>query len=152
MDRPMARRHFSVAEVERLIPTLERIFTQVFQLRIALRGEEKKLERAGLRVSRESADKDTAGEPPAAKQARMMFRAYYETLADTLARVEALGGEVKDLDLGLVDFPGKRGDEDILLCWKVGERSIDYWHPVDTGYSGRRPIDDQVPREPRGLD
>lgn len=148
----MARRYFSVAEVERVIPALERIFSQVFQLRVAMRGEERKLERAGLRVSQDVLEKESSNEPLAVKQARLMFRGYYETLAETLGQIERLGGEVKDLEVGLVDFYGKRAGEDILLCWKLGEKTIGFWHPVDAGYSARLPIDEQVPREPRGLD
>ena len=66
--------------------------------------------------------------------------------------MERLGGEVKDLEIGLVDFLRPAGREDILLCWKLGERNVEYWHPVDSGFRGRQPIDDEVPREPPGLD
>jgi hypothetical protein len=148
----MARRHFTVADVERLIPSLEKIFSQIFQLRMALRGEEQKLEKAGVRISKEALDEESATEPYSVRHAKLMFRAYYETLAETIAQVDALGGEVKDLEIGLVDFPGRRGDQEILLCWKLGEKALAFWHPVDAGYSARRPIDEQVPREPRPLD
>jgi hypothetical protein len=148
----MARRYFSVAEVERLIPTLERIFTHVLQLRAALRIQEQALERAGVRLSRDVLEEDNGREKPDVRQAKALFRAYYEALAEELAKVTELGGEVKDLDTGLVDFPGRRADEEILLCWKLGERRLGYWHTHDSGFAGRRPIDDQVPREPPRLD
>ena len=77
------------------------------------------------------------------RQAKGLFRAYYEALAEELARGRASsGGEVKDLDTGLVDFPGKRGEEEILLCWQLGERRLGYWHTVEAGSraaSDRRP-------------
>jgi len=149
---PRPRRTFTVNEVDRLVPALERIFIQVFQLRAAMRTEELKLERAGVRLSQEVLERDSAREPAVVKQAKTMFRAYYETLTERLAEVEVLGGEVKDLELGLVDFLGRRGDEEILLCWKLGERSVGYWHAVDSGYRARQPIDDDVAREPSGLD
>jgi hypothetical protein len=148
----MPRRYFSVAEVERLIPTLERIFTQVLQLRAALRVQEQALEKAGVRLSRQMLDEDNPREKTEVRRAKGLFRGYYQTLADELARVNALGGEVKDLDTGLVDFPGKRGDEDILLCWKLGEKDVGFWHTAEAGFAGRRPIDDLVPREPQRLD
>jgi hypothetical protein len=148
----MARHQFTVGEVERLIPSLERIFTRVFQLRIALRGEEQKLDRAGVSISRETIERDNPRDPRPVRHAKAMFRAYCETLAEQLGAVEALGGEVKDLDLGLVDFPSRRSGEDICLCWRFGERSIDFWHAADTGFGSRRPIDAHVPRELPPLD
>jgi hypothetical protein len=148
----MPRRYFTVAEVERLIPALERIFVHVLQLRAALRLQEQALERAGVRMSREVLDEDDPREALDVRQAKGMFRAYYEALGDELGRVREMGGEVKDMDTGLVDFPGKRGGEEILLCWRLGEQRLGYWHTLEAGFAGRRPIDDQVPREPTRLD
>lgn len=148
----MARRNFTVAEVERLIPTLERIFTHVLQLRAALRTQEQELERRGIRLSREVLERENQREPFEVRHAKGLFRAYYEALGEELARIGELGGEVKDLDGGLVDFPGKRGEEEILLCWKLGEKRLGFWHTVEGGFAGRRPIDDRVPREPPRLD
>ena len=54
--------------------------------------------------------------------------------------IEALGAEVKDLELGLVDFPAEREGETVLLCWRVGEDEIGYWHGLDEGFAGRRPL------------
>ncbi len=151
MVRPMARRYFTVGEVDRLIPRLERIFVQVMQLRAAMRTEEKKLERAGVSLSAETLEKDSSRDPVAVRQAKMMFRAYYEALTEGLGEVETIGGEVKDMEMGLVDFLARRDEEDVLLCWKLGERSVEHWHPVDSGFRGRKPIDERIPREP-GLD
>jgi hypothetical protein len=47
---------------------------------------------------------------------------------------------VKDIDVGLVDFPVRRGDETVLLCWKVGEDRIRFWHGLEEGYAGRKPL------------
>ena len=55
--------------------------------------------------------------------------------------VNELGAEVKDLDLGMVDFPSVKRGRPIYLCWKLGEgEKISWWHPVETGFAGRRPI------------
>jgi hypothetical protein len=148
----MSRRYFSVLEVEQLIPTLERIFIHVLQLRSALRQQELALEKAGVRVSRDLLDEDDPRERLDVRHAKGLFRAYYEALGDELSKVKDLGGEVKDMDTGLVDFPGKRGEEEILLCWRLGEKSLGFWHTAEAGFAGRRPIDDQVPREPTRLD
>jgi hypothetical protein len=151
----MARRVHTVAEVETLIPSLERIFTQILQLRMGLRAIEQKLERAGITIDiDDDGDEDLAStraaqaqaqEAPDIRHARAVFRGFYEALSDGLEQIRQLGGEVKDLDLGLVDFPGRRGGDDILLCWQLGEKRIEYWHPVDGGFANRRPLDEGIP-------
>jgi hypothetical protein len=54
--------------------------------------------------------------------------------------IEELGAQVKDLELGLVDFPAEREGETVLLCWRVGEDEIAYWHGLEEGFAGRRPL------------
>ena len=147
----MARTHFTVGEVEELIPQLEQIFTDVLQLRAGLRQVEEKLDRAGVKMSREDLLESDSG-PPDVRQAKAVFRGFYEALSDEIDQVRALGGEVKDIELGLVDFPARRRGEDILLCWRLGEKTIGYWHGVESGFAGRRPIDDDVARAPQPLD
>jgi hypothetical protein len=61
-------------------------------------------------------------------------------LAAAIGEVQALGVLVKDLDSGLVDFPAKRAGEDILLCWQLGEDEVAFWHGLEDGYAGRKPI------------
>ena len=50
------------------------------------------------------------------------------------------GAEVKDLDTGLIDFPALRHGETVLLCWQLGEDEIAWWHTVEDGFAGRRPL------------
>jgi hypothetical protein len=52
-----------------------------------------------------------------------------------------LGVQVKDTATGLVDFPALSGDEEVLLCWRVGEDSVEYWHSLEEGFAGRKPIE-----------
>jgi hypothetical protein len=61
-------------------------------------------------------------------------------IAECTDRSNAAGAEIKSLEEGLLDFPAKRGDEDVLLCWKLGEDEILYWHGVEEGFAGRRPL------------
>jgi hypothetical protein len=147
----MAGPHFTVGDVEALIPTLERIFQHVLQLRAGLRGIEEKLERANVRMSREELLESDDG-PPDVRRAKALFRGFYEALSDEIEKVRAMGGEVKDLETGLVDFPARRRGEDILLCWRLGERKIGYWHTVEGGFAARRPVDEEVERLPQTLD
>ncbi len=54
--------------------------------------------------------------------------------------IAAHGAQVKDLDIGLVDFPALRDGEEVLLCWQLGEDEIGFWHTVEDGFAGRRPL------------
>jgi hypothetical protein len=54
--------------------------------------------------------------------------------------LQALGVLVKDLDQGLVDFPARNGDDEVLLCWRLGEDEVAFWHALDDGFAGRRPL------------
>ncbi len=62
------------------------------------------------------------------------------SLARVIDEVTELGVEVKDIDEGLVDFPALREGEPVLLCWKLGEDEIRYWHTLEGGFAGRRPL------------
>jgi hypothetical protein len=60
---------------------------------------------------------------------------------DALAEIDSMGVQIKDLEIGLLDFPCQVDDQIVLLCWKLGESSIGYWHTLEDGFKGRRPID-----------
>ena len=81
------------------------------------------------------------GIPPAALAESA---AEVDRLARSLARtVDAIaehGAQVKDVDEGLIDFPARRGGETVLLCWKLGEDEIRYWHTLDAGFAGRQEL------------
>jgi hypothetical protein len=81
------------------------------------------------------------GIPPAELAAAT---AEVDALARRLARlvdeIASHGAQVKDLDSGLVDFPALRRGETVLLCWQLGEDDIAWWHRVDDGFDGRRPL------------
>ena len=63
-------------------------------------------------------------------------------LATTIDELAAAGVQVKDVEEGLVDFPALRHGETVLLCWKLGEDDIRYWHSVEDGFAGRRPVEE----------
>jgi hypothetical protein len=81
------------------------------------------------------------GIPPAelAETAAEVERVARE-LAKTIDDIVAHGAEVKDLDEGLIDFPALRHGETVLLCWKLGEDEIRYWHTVEGGFAGRQEL------------
>ncbi len=70
-------------------------------------------------------------------------------LKDALAEIDSIGVQVKDLDIGLLDFPCYVEGQTILLCWKLGEKSITHWHGAQEGFAGRKPIDQRIARAKR---
>lgn len=68
---------------------------------------------------------------------------------DTLAEIDAIGVQVKDLEEGLLDFPCVIDGRTVLLCWKLGEREIGYWHSPEDGFAGRKPLDSRFGKTER---
>jgi len=67
-----------------------------------------------------------------------------QSIKDAVAEIDATGVQVKDLDVGLLDFPCKVADEIVLLCWKLGEPKIGFYHSMSGGFAGRKPIDERI--------
>ena len=63
------------------------------------------------------------------------------TFYEAVEMLENTGVVVKSIEQGLLDFPSKRFDEDVWLCWKYGETEIKFWHEKDSGFMGRKPIE-----------
>jgi len=68
---------------------------------------------------------------------------------DALAEIDSIGVQVKDIDMGLLDFPCVVDGRVLLLCWKMGETSITHWHSTEEGFAGRKPIDERIARPKR---
>lgn len=61
-------------------------------------------------------------------------------IAECADLINDAGAQIKSLEEGLLDFPSRRGGEEVLLCWKLGEDKIRYWHGADEGFAGRKPL------------
>jgi hypothetical protein len=129
-------RHFTPEEAN---AALEQVRPLVEQL-VSLRGEHV----AALARQEELERKirgNGGGIPPAElASATAEVDALARRMAHVVDEISSHGAQVKDLDSGLVDFPAHRGDETVLLCWQVGEDEIRWWHRVEEGFAGRRPL------------
>ena len=65
---------------------------------------------------------------------------------ESIAEIDSIGVQVKDLGTGLIDFPCRIDDQVVLLCWRLGEPAIEHWHTVDSGFQGRQPLDERFRR------
>jgi hypothetical protein len=129
-------RHFTPAEanaaLEHVRPLVERLVAQRADHIAALERQEE-LERK-IRGN-------GGGIPPAQlADATAEVDAHARRLAKLVDEINARGAEVKDIDTGLIDFPALRNGETVLLCWQLGEDEIGFWHRVDDGFAGRRPL------------
>ena len=68
------------------------------------------------------------------------IQAEADAIARGAERINAAGAQIKSLEEGLLDFPSIRDGEEILLCWKLGEDEIRYWHGLEEGFAGRKPL------------
>jgi hypothetical protein len=123
------KKHFSLEEASALLPTLAKIFEEVQTIQEELEGRH-----AELAEVLDSAKSNGGGE-----KADYHF-AQNQKIQRLLDRVEKKGVVVKDLDRGLVDFPHLRGGREVFLCWMIGEKKINFWHDLESGFAGRQPL------------
>ena len=137
----MADRTFTLEEAQALLPVLESL------LKLSLEGKElietidAEFQELSQRIFMAGGTLLRLGEWSARKSEREKA---VQSVRDALAEIDAIGVQVKDLDIGLLDFPCQVGDQIVLLCWKMGEKSITHWHGTEEGFAGRKPIDTTI--------
>jgi hypothetical protein len=124
----MAERHYTV---ERANAALAWVMERIERLRSARIGLNDEEARAALQ---EAGPTNGGGEP-----GRVVSDAFLE-MRNALLELQAMEVVLRDLDRGLVDFPSIRDGREVFLCWEEGEDEIGFWHDVDSGYGGRRPL------------
>ena len=132
----MIDKTFTVEEAEAMIPKLEPIMSSIMEhKRNAFElGEE------FIALQKEARAGSTKVDPSALVNKQTEIEFLIEIISEGLESIEKLGAHPKDLDIGLVDFPATLDGESVLLCWRYGETSIDYYHGNSEGFSGRKPL------------
>jgi hypothetical protein len=130
----MSERLFTLEEANSLIPKLEIIMARLQQLTARLRDEV-----ADLAVHSDAAPED--GPISSVIKQRPELDAALREVRKLIDDIGECGGQLKGVDLGLVDFPSELNGETILLCWQFGEKEISYYHAVDAGFGGRKLLD-----------
>jgi len=131
-------RLFSLTEAERTRRELEPFLIEAIDARKKLATLEEELTAVSTRILMMGGII-----VPYAKLAakRMEHQNLAEVMKSNLEKILSTGCVVKDLDVGLLDFPAIVGNEEVYLCWKLGEDRIRYYHRQDEGYAGRKPLD-----------
>jgi hypothetical protein len=142
----MADRSFTLEEAQSLLPVLESLLRTAIDGKKLIQAVDAELQdlahrvflSGGLLVSivlvaRRKAEREKT----------------IQRVKDTLAEMDATGVQVKDLDIGLLDFPCQVEGRTVLLCWKLGEKGITHWHDPSEGFAGRKPIDEKIAKAKR---
>ena len=132
----MPERYFTIEEANEALAAIRPLAEQMVEHRQALRAAEGRSAELRRQIAGDGGSLDAR--ELAALRDRASGEA--EAMARCIAQIQELGVLVKDLDRGLVDFPARRREEDVLLCWQVGEDEIGYWHGLEDGFAGRRPL------------
>jgi len=134
----MADRTFTLEEAQALLPVLESLLKRALESKRLLETMDAEFQQLSRRIFLEGGMLLRVGQWSARKAEREKAM---QAARDSLAEIQAIGVQVKDLDIGLLDFPCRIGDQIILLCWKLGEARITHWHGTEEGFAGRKPID-----------
>jgi hypothetical protein len=129
-------RYFTVDEANELLPTVRGLVERLVAHRRALAVASVRHARIAAKIAGNGGGVD----PHEVDQLQEQVDAEAERVVACVDELQRLGVLVKDLDEGLIDFPARRGDEDVLLCWRLGEDELGFWHTVDDGFAGRRPL------------
>lgn len=125
-------RVFSLSEANQLIPQLQSYLSTV-------RAGKAVLLQTREEVGKASANACFGG----GTRAGVPYVKSLQDISTNLHAIHELGVVVKDIDMGLCDFPHIRDGRVVYLCWKLGEKEIRWWHEVTTGYNDRCPIDEE---------
>ena len=131
-------RYFTLGEARAALPAVGRHIREAVQAKSRYQEAEKVLQDLAQRILMMGGlCVDTAS----AEAWKAQYDSNAQTLKNAMERIEEIGVLVKDLDIGLVDFPARLNNEEIYLCWRLGEDRIRFWHRPDEGFAGRKPID-----------
>jgi hypothetical protein len=141
----MADKYFNREEAEAMLPLIEHCLNEA-------RESKEKVEDLDRELSRAKTEIMVLGGsfPPYRELAtnRSEREEKMTQLQEAIERIQETGCVVKDLDEGLIDFPAMRGGEEVYLCWKLGEERIEFWHGIEEGFAGRKPLESETPEEP----
>jgi hypothetical protein len=139
----MSTRTFTLADAQRLLPILESLLKSAIQSKQLIEAVDAELQEIGHRIFLNGGTFIRVVEVARRKAERERA---VQRAKDAVAEIHATGVQVKDLDIGLLDFPCKVDGEIVLLCWKLGEDKITHWHGTEEGFAGRKPIDERIER------
>jgi hypothetical protein len=134
---------FTIDEAQSLLPVLESLLKRAIGGKKAAEEVESGIADLSRRIYLSGGMRvDVA----AVAQQRADMESHLNRVKETIAEIDSIGVQVKDLDSGLLDFPCRLDDQIVLLCWRLGEPAIEHWHRIEDGFKGRQPVDERFRR------
>lgn len=134
---------FTLDEAQSLLPVLEALLKRAIEGKQAAEKLDASLSELSRRIYLSGGMRiDVA----VVSKLRAEMEVELTKVRETVSEIDSIGVQVKDLDTGLLDFPCRVDDEVVLLCWRMGETSIEHWHTTETGYKDRKPVDERFRR------
>ena len=134
---------FTLDEAQSLLPVLESLLKRAIEGKQSAEEAESGLSELARRINLSGGMKVDVS---IAAKTRMEMEAHLQRVRESIAEIDSIGVQVKDLEAGLLDFPCRIDDEVVLLCWRMGEPAIEHWHTVEAGLQGRQPVDERFRR------
>jgi len=134
---------FTIEEAQSLLPVLESLLKRAIEGKREAEQVESGLTELARRVSNSGGMRvDVAN----VAKLRADMEAHMQRVRESIAEIDSIGVQVKDIENGLLDFPCSMDGQVVLLCWRMGETTIDHWHTMESGFQGRQPLDDRFRR------
>jgi hypothetical protein len=134
---------FTLDEAQSMLPVVESLLKRAIESKRAAEDIESELSAVSRRIHLSGGMTVNVGKIASQRTA---LEQHIQRARESLAEIDQIGVQIKDLDAGLLDFPCRVEDEIVLLCWKSGETSIEHWHTMESGFKGRQPIDERFRR------
>lgn len=134
---------FTLEEAQSLLPVVESLLKRALEAKRGAQEVEDQISELGRRIYLTGGMRvDVA----AVSKQRAEMEEHLQRVRESVAEIDSIGVQVKDMDTGLLDFPCKVDDQVVLLCWRMGESTIEHWHTLDDGFQGRKPLDERFRR------
>jgi hypothetical protein len=134
---------FTLEEAQSLLPVLDSLLKRAIAGKQSAEEVESGLSELARRIYLSGGMKVDVSK--VAKQ-RAEMETHLQRVRESIAEIDSIGVQVKDIEAGLLDFPCRLDDEVVLLCWRMGESAIEHWHTVDSGFQARQPVDERFRR------
>ena len=134
---------FTLDEAQSLLPVLEALLKRAVEGKQAAEEIEGELSELSRRIYLSGGMKVDVTR---VVRQRAEMETQLQRVRESIAEIDSIGVQVKDLEAGLLDFPCRIEDEVVLLCWRMGETAIEHWHTVEAGFQGRQPVDERFRR------
>jgi hypothetical protein len=127
------KRRFTLEQANSTLPLVKRIVRDIVRTHSEVLKCQQQLERA-------ASARQQQRQQPTPQETQGQLERHMTRLEDYVDELTEVGCELKDYQMGLIDFTGRHQGRDVCLCWKLGEERIAYWHEIDVGFAGRQPV------------